>query len=186
MTSFQLNLSRLLAVLLLIGCTAFAWRPLAQLAHANWFALQVLRAALGEPERLVTAYAQLVAQAPGNPRADWFLGLLAGKLGDPALQQVNWSRFLSGPLPEALSLVHAGGRDNLTLAQQATKVHPEQAESWFWIAQIFEQSKRNAEALQTYQRVVQLDPENGLAWCHLGYLLRGQKPLQARDAYLQC
>ncbi len=183
--SYQFRISHLLVIFLLLGCVV-AWRPFTKLAYANWFALQVMQAMVGDSKHADITYNQLLAQAPNNPRAEWFLGLLAGRMKNYVQQYVHWSAFLNNSKPEALSLVRAGAPNNLELAQHAFSIFPNYADSWFWLAGIFARGDRNTDAVLAYQRGLQLDAGNGLAWCSLGNLLRTQDKLQARDAYLKC
>jgi tetratricopeptide (TPR) repeat protein len=176
----------LLVVLLIVGIALLAWQPVWEVFQHNLLALDLMYAALGKETGLGHVYARTAASLPEEPRANWFLGVLAGRLGNPSLQEAYWANYLDSSLPEALRLVHAGARENARLALHATRVYPAQAESWFWLADLLSQGKLDHQAITAYQRALQFDPSNGPGWCRLGTLLLGEDKEMALNAFINC
>ncbi len=183
MKPIHLNLVLILSVLVLAG---LSWRSLSQAAQVNRLSLQTLHVLLSDPSQLSGTYAQVQQAAASICRLHWTSGMLAARLGDPASQQAAWSAFLNCPSPAALRLVYAGAPQDLTLAQQAMQMYPDQAEAWFWLAELSVAGGQPEQAIQYYQRAVQLAPADALTWCRLGSLLNSRDPSQSRQAYIQC
>jgi tetratricopeptide (TPR) repeat protein len=177
---------RLIVIFLLVCGAGFLWRPVWEECQRNLLALDIMHSMLNNNGNSQQVSIRTARDFPEESRENWFLGLLAAKLNDQNMQEIYWAKYLDSSLPEALWLVHAGARGNARLALQATQVYPNDAESWFWLAETLYQTNQNPQAIPAYQRSLQLDPQNGFAWCRLGGLLEYENPIQSRAAYLQC
>ena len=168
----------LLLILLLLSAL-----PLASGWRRNRLSLQAMHAILGERD-LAQTYASLAAST--HPRKDWFLGLIAGQLANPALRGVHWAAYLRTGDPSAPELVKSAAPEDLALMLLAAQNYPAQPEVWFWLGEALAQGGFETQAIAAYQRTLQLHPIDPLPWCRLGSLLRPHNPLAARDAFLHC
>jgi tetratricopeptide (TPR) repeat protein len=176
----------LLLVVTVMILAGLSWRSLSQAARVNWLSLQALHALLADPAQLPATHARVQQAAASICRLNWTSGILAARLGDLPSQQADWSAFLSCPSSDAPRLAHAGAPLDPVLAEQAVQIYPDQAEAWFWLAEVSAAEGRPEQAIQHYQRVVQLTPADALAWCRLGFLLYNQESSQSRPAYIRC
>ena len=70
------------------------------------------------------------------------------------------------------------------IAAQAVDLYPYSARVWLWLG-VTELSP--VEAMQSFQKTVSLEPDNGLAWCYLGGTYEAASKLtDAVTAYLAC
>jgi tetratricopeptide (TPR) repeat protein len=173
-------------IVLAIVLLGLAWGAVHEMVRDNLLMLKTQRALLGGSEELAGISAELQAAAAQSCNLYWPAGVVAGRMGDLALQQADWSAFLNCGLLASFPLVHAGAPNNQALAQQAIKIYPDKSEAWFWLAEISAGQGQKDLAIQQYRRVVALDPINALAWCHLGKVLADNDIAEAREAYLNC
>jgi tetratricopeptide (TPR) repeat protein len=97
----------------------------------------------------------------------WLSGVVAGKRGDLANQRQIWIQSLACS-QQYLSMLRAKVPQDQELASLATQLYPRSAQAWFWLAETSAPADRSVGARQAYLRVVELDPQSGLAWCRLG------------------
>lgn len=174
--------NRLLLALLLI-LLLLAAPSLASGWQRNRLSLQAMHAIL-EDRGLARAYASLGAS--DHPRRDWYQSLIAGRLDNPQLQRLHWSAYLHSGAPEASALVYAASQADPALVLLAAAYAADRHETWYWLGEALVQGGFDAQAIIAYQRALQLDPADGLAWCRLARLLYPQDPLVAREAFLRC
>jgi tetratricopeptide (TPR) repeat protein len=173
-------------ILMVIVLLGLAWRPVWSAIQVNRYSLLTLRGLLSDSSHLPEISSRVRQAAASDCRLYWHSGALAGRLGDPASQQADWSAFLNCGYDSAPRLVHAALPQNQVLAQQAVQMYPEQSEAWFWLAENSAAGGQPEQAIQNYRRAVELAPADALAWCRLGGLLYNENLAQSRDAFIQC
>lgn len=176
-------LSLFIVVALLLGLSQ---QLLSEEVQLNWLFLLTNNAVLKDASILPKAYTQLEHASKQYCRLNWPLGIIAGKLGDLPRQQTAWSTFLNCHSLAALHLVHAAAPHDTRLAEQSVQLFPTQSESWFWLGETMAQEGNVDEAIEAYDRAVQLDPKDGVSWCSLGKLWNPGNPGIAKEAYKQC
>jgi len=120
----------------------------------------------------------------GVCRANWHRGVVAKALGKERESGDAWAALIrcSSHFIWLLQIVAPLDHE---LAELAVEVQPENAEAWFWLADIhFETSQ--GDPIPLYKHGLQLDPQNGVRWCELGRALAREDPHAAIEAFLQC
>lgn len=68
------------------------------------------------------------------------------------------------------------------LAEEAITRDDSLYESHFAMAKVLATEEDNRSSIAEYRKVIELDPQNGYAWCELSYVLNAQDPLGAETA----
>ncbi len=114
---------------------------------------------------------------------------MAGKgaylLGKEAEEQTAWMNYL-GCSKTSVALLRYVLPVDAMFAKKAITLYPDSVEAIYWYADAVVKND-TAEAILSYNRIVQIDPNQGLAWCRLGSLYEKNQLLdQSINAYLQC
>ena len=110
---------------------------------------------------------------------------LAAQNLDPVAQSNAYRNLLACP-SQYLAMMSFQRPADQDLAGQAVRQNPSDPAAWFWLANAQEATNSPA-ALDSYLKVVGLDPTDGLAWCRLGFGYEGLDQVEpARDAFLKC
>lgn len=161
----------------------------------NWVALDTSYALLAQNnQRTEDNYGSFQSLSP-NCRANWFQGLLAQDQGEKSTRDAAWRSALKCD-PYYIHMMHIQAPDESHLARYAVQVHPEEAESWFWLAELEYavlkgdsadelNSQERLSAIENFKMGLKLDPTDGLRWRELGDLLFTDEPEEAIEAYLQ-
>jgi tetratricopeptide (TPR) repeat protein len=181
-------LSYVFAFIMLTGILYGIWFiRLPRLITKNVTSLNVLWGVFLHPSLLSIADSSLEDFSKEDCHSIWLLSVIAGKLNNEPRQYALWSSYLSCSRSD-MNLIHAVAPENQQLAEQAIRQHPETAEGWFWLADIYYDNKNNPiEMIQIYTHALELDSSNGLAWCNLGRVYEARnEPVLAENAFLQC
>lgn len=155
-----------------------------------WYALPVNRAGQLTARYLMDETVSLPDTATLTRRlaaygchAYWFEGLLYHSAGDSPAMTAAWEDLLvcTDHYVRYLSVVAA---EDETLARQAIQTYPDNAEAYFWLAQVLPDENPDA-AIALYRQGLNLEAGDGLRWLRLGDLLMSRDPAAAEEAYLQ-
>jgi len=110
----------------------------------------------------------------------WIKGLIFHNSGDSALRNKNWSEAVKCD-PNIVILMHALFPEDPDIAHLAYNAQPKSAEALFWLGDLEPKNKSNY-----YQKGLELNPEDGLRWLHLGLVLRNDEQFEAAmEAFYQ-
>jgi hypothetical protein len=104
-----------------------------------------------------------------NCRKDWFQGLVYNALGDPVSRDQFWKNAICCS-KSYTPLVRAEEPEDFKLAEFAVKTQPEQAEAWFWLAEI-QATNAPEQAIDAYWQGLKRQPHDENAWIQLGNLM---------------
>lgn len=114
----------------------------------------------------------------------WLLGSLALRYDDQAKMIEEWENALRCD-SSYMTAMRMEQPENQALAVLATTAYPDLAESWFWLAQLQEHYAPE-EAISSMIRGLELRPEFGIGWYHLGELFESAGKLdRAIDAFIE-
>ena len=173
------SFSLVIVLLLLFGGL---WNQLRQAFALNLAARTTLLALSVAPNRLGEATVALAkAELEQDCRADWLRGLVANTLGETTYRDISWKRAISCS-PNHISSIRIVLGEDPQWAELAVRVAPENAESWFWLANA-RSTESPEEAIRFYRQGLQIDPSDAKRWRQLGDLLRERDPRSAIEAY---
>jgi tetratricopeptide (TPR) repeat protein len=175
------TISSFLVISATLAILAFVWRaPFAIMIQRNRLALQTARGLLaGAPLPKAERFAALA----GDCRASWLLGFLEQGEGSRPTLNAHWRRAIQCN-PQRVELLAALYADDLEFARQVNAAQPNNAEGWFWVADLIA-ADQPQEALAYYRQGLALEPKDSRRWRLLGQLLVQLGDLQAGlDAYL--
>ncbi len=158
-------------------------------ARAGFFegAIELLRADLPETpqaanSRLNGANTSLPDQGWGAlPMVYYTLGWLHGRVGDHATAMKEFKRAAKC----APDYCFPARLEDIAVLEAAMRANPADARAPYYLGNLFYDRRRQAEAIQLWERSAKLDPGFSIVWRNLGIgrfnIL--QKPAQARAAY---
>ena len=111
----------------------------------------------------------------------WLAGAEAGRRGDLAGQHRIWEQAL-GCSPGNLSMLRALLPQDMDMTLLATQYYPEQAEAWFWLAEL-QQKDSPEQAINSYWQGLQRQPHNSSAWIQIGRTFASLDPEVALTMY---
>jgi tetratricopeptide (TPR) repeat protein len=116
----------------------------------------------------------------------WLTGVVAAKRGDLEEQRLIWEQSLACS-QHYLTLLHAAAPQDQELARLAAQFYPRSTLGWFWLGGTLFYTDRSASQ-PAYLHIVELEPRNGIAWCHLGWIYEGLGEVEtaAEDFYKCC
>lgn len=171
--------------LLLVCLAAIRYGPvLVEAARFNLAALQLAQIVTTDSQDVDSLIPNLEQGSSENCRASWFASLLWRQIG--ADREETHDVLIAAITCSATNIPFARLTvpEDEELAQVAVQRHPTSSKAWFWIARLHS-TDAPTDAIIEYQRGLQLDPSNGLAWRELGDLLVEHDPEAAIEAYLQ-
>ena len=150
----------------------------------NQAAIIATHALLRETDQLPIAQDAFVNLQTRNCRSRLFLSMImqAKQQTDQRDEALSQLLYCS---PEYLRLIYVLTPENSKIAQLATQIYPNIAYSWFWLAEVYSPSKPE-EAIALYRKSLELNPNDGVAWCRMGYLLKDYDLQEAIAASLRC
>ncbi len=133
----------------------------------------------GDAQQLARARAALAQEAGGNCRQSWLLAQVA----DPGDEQ-PYQDAMKCSL-EYVSLAAFQQATDITLAQHAVDLYPGNFSALFWLGNA-QAAAKQAQALVTYRKILEIDPGNSKAWFQIGlfHTSLNQTP-QALEAFIQ-
>lgn len=137
----------------------------------------------GTPPALARANDSLALLTGENCRAFWFQGLIAHLEGRPAARHLAWEKWLQCP-DVHVAFLEATVGDDLLWAERSLHLAPQDAESWFWLARIYER-ERPEDAIWLYRCGLMLKPIDTHRWDRLGFLLARSNPEAAFEAFVR-
>lgn len=153
-------------------------RPGRELVTRNRLSLEALKAAgSGDAARMLQVVGELEEKAKEHCAYYWpagRLGQLSGALASNTNAAFTELIKCSGTY---LHLVYVTNPTNRDLAEMAVELDPMSADAVFWLAEIVEKDD-TLTAAALYERSINLDPTDGLAWCRLGRLRRDAGDLE--------
>jgi tetratricopeptide (TPR) repeat protein len=158
--------------------------PLQTNLALNMVALRVLKVYLAAPLKPSDTRISFEGFDIQDCHASWFRGWVANRLGQEGERDLAWGVTIRC-LPQYILMLRILAPQNQALAELAVQEQPAAAEAWFWLANL--RVKQSAdEAIELYQRGLDLKPQDGLRWRELGDLwLTTNQPQSALEAYLQ-
>lgn len=139
-------------------------------------------------EYLTTKYYQT------NCRVNWLMGFIEDYKGKLPNRNYHWEKALECE-PLIVDFLSMSFPEDRIFAQTAVRLHPEYAESWFWLANTFVEWKsgnpypkseeNRTEIIQIYEKGLKIAPYNALRWREFADLLKPIDPHTALEAYLQ-
>jgi tetratricopeptide (TPR) repeat protein len=151
-----------LLTFLLLPIFFLPWNLLVGSFRMNMAELDLLRNLAHKRDALSAQETELSNLSLTNCHAYWLLGIIFDKAGKvPLRDSTRQSAIRCSPSYISLAMVVAP--ENINLAIQSTKIYPEHAEAWFWLAGLY--IKDNPEqAVLFYWKGLQEDPNNRPAW----------------------
>lgn len=163
---------------------AFPW--LLQKAGMNLLALQMLKQLSSQ----AAASSSIPVSLPDKEcHGPWYAGFLAQADGEIEKRNRLWIQAALCE-PELIDFMHISSPQDARLASQVLEAFPDNAEAWFWDAEI---ETDPDEKIASYERGLALAPVNSRQWLLLGNLLldKGRRLedeailRQAMQAFLQ-
>jgi len=164
-------------VVILVPSLSAAW-------NFNWSLVLTTHALLDNSRLLPVAEASTASLSAQNCRIKLYQGLIAQALHKFTQRDEFWVELLHCN-PSYLNRMHLISPGNAIIAEYMTQEFPEMAEGWFWLAEA-RASDAPLEAIDFYQRGLELDPDDAWAWCNLGALLSEYDLQAAAEAAAQC
>lgn len=114
----------------------------------------------------------------------WLLGSVALRYGNQAKMVEEWENALKCD-SSYMAAMRMQQPENQALALLATTAYPDLAEGWFWLAQLQERSAPE-QAIFSMIRGLELRPEFGIGWYHVGELFESVGQLdRAINAFIE-
>ena len=112
-----------------------------------------------------------------------FLIGLAAAFGVGFLSGVIVTTYKSPPVTTA-EHIHGGSEEMIAALKEETVQRPDNAEAWIQLGNVYFDAGRYNEAVNAYERAVELDPNKPDVWTDLGVMYRRTKrPERAVDAF---
>jgi tetratricopeptide (TPR) repeat protein len=144
-----------------------------------------MKGAFHNPVLLAYAYEGYQGYSGMDCQANWMAGKAADLLGKEDEKLAAWGRYLQCSQTSVLYLRLDLPMDPV-FAKKAVTLYPDNIDALYWFAGSGEKLDP-LEAIKSYNRIVQIDSSQALAWCRLGNLYENNQLLdQSVNAYLQC
>lgn len=179
------NLWRLFPSLLLpVVALYLLWPALVASWYMNYATLLTFAGLqAGDPGMLQEAHNSLISLESGSCRVTWLLSNVDGAYGN--LWQRDQARVTTLRCSSAyIHIVKASAPNDIDLAILATQVHPDQAQSWFWLAELYIDSEPE-KAITAYWQGLQLAPDADRAWAEMGRAFASLNPQHGLALYEQ-
>jgi len=161
-----------------------SWHNLVSRLDRNAAALATMRSLLtGDPLSLQNAERSLLPLEVDHCQVAWLLGTVYN-IGGDIEQRDQALKAAVRCSPAYTKLAQVMAPDNVSLAELAAQVHPEQAEAWFWLAQQYSETSPE-KAIRAYWRGLQNDPHASNAWTEMGRAFASLDVKDALDLYEQ-
>jgi tetratricopeptide (TPR) repeat protein len=151
----------------------------------NQLSLLMMKGAFYNLPLLASAFAGYQALGESGCQANWMAGKAADLLGKETEKQAAWMKYIECSKTSVALLRYALPMDAM-FAEKAITLYPDSVDAIYWYVNAVVKNDTEA-AILSYNRIVQIDPNQELAWCRLGSLYeKNQLYDQSVKAYLQC
>jgi len=153
-------------------------------ARRNQLSMLLMRGAFNNPALLGRAYADYQALSGSDCQANWMAGKAAELSGNEGEKRATWINYLACSTT-SIDVLRLTLPMDTAFAKKAVSLYPNNLDALYWLGSSLEYVDPK-QAIISYNRIVQIDPRQGLAWCQLGNLYTNQAINLSLDAFLQC
>jgi tetratricopeptide (TPR) repeat protein len=151
----------------------------------NRLSLLMLKGTFQKPTLLAIAYSGYQIQSRSDCQAYWMSGKAADLLGKEDEKQTAWIKYLECSAT-SISILRSTLPMDVVFINKAMLLYPDNMDTLYWFAGYAEKNNP-VEAIRSYNRIVQINSSQALAWCRLGNLYEREQSLNlSLNAYIQC